>query len=131
MKTLGEKLKELRLYSNLTQTQLADLLSITKSTLSCYENNKRHPSYEVIMKIENLFNVSTDYLLGSSNNNMIDLSAPSLDNYNKSSMYELMYSCIKYALEIYLFLIFEDDILTDKLHIIMSHTLLFRFARNF
>lgn len=82
MKTLGEKLKELRLYSNLTQTQLADLLSITKSTLSCYENNKRHPSYEVIMKIANLFNVSTDYLLGSSNNNMIDLSGLNTEDRN-------------------------------------------------
>ena len=62
----GRKLRKLRKDNNLTQTQLADKLEITKATVSAYETNAKYPSIEVLIKISNIFNVSSDYLLGLS-----------------------------------------------------------------
>ncbi len=62
----GRKLCKLRKDNNLTQKQLADKLEITKATVSAYETNAKYPSIEVLIKISNIFNVSSDYLLGFS-----------------------------------------------------------------
>jgi len=62
--TLGEKIKELRESKNLTQMELAKILSIGHSTLACYETNKRQVPYGTLKAISKFFDVSTDYLLG-------------------------------------------------------------------
>lgn len=62
----GTKLRKLRKDNNMTQKQLADKLEITKATVSAYETNAKYPSIEVLIKISNIFNVSSDYLLGLS-----------------------------------------------------------------
>lgn len=69
----GEKLKELRQIKNLTQLELSNRLHVTKSMISAYENGIRYPSYDVLIKIANLFGVTTDYLLGLDNRKYIDL----------------------------------------------------------
>lgn len=43
------------------------------------------------------------------------------NNLNKQSIYEFMYSCVKYALEIYLFLIYKEEVLGDRLQIHIVH----------
>lgn len=74
MSDLGEKIKMLRMSKNTTQTALASRLDITKSVVSAYENSIRYPSYDVLVKIANIFDVSTDYLLGRIKNITIDVS---------------------------------------------------------
>ncbi len=64
MVDFGQKLKELRRERGYTQADLAAKLSVTKSVVSYYENQERVPSPEVLMKIADIFNVSTDFLLG-------------------------------------------------------------------
>ena len=64
MSDFGEILRGLRKNANMTQQELADALWISKSTVSCYEQNTRCPSPEMLVKIANTFHVSTDYLLG-------------------------------------------------------------------
>lgn len=64
MKTIGEKIQILREERNLKQKELAELAGITEATLSRYENGKREPKGEIISKLANVLNVSTDYLLG-------------------------------------------------------------------
>lgn len=64
MYTFGERLKKLRRAKKIKQRELADHLKIAMSTLSQYENNKRHPNFHLLIEIANFFNVSTDYLLG-------------------------------------------------------------------
>lgn len=39
-----------------------------------YENDVRQPSFDVLIRYAEVFNVSTDYLLGRSNNRSLDLS---------------------------------------------------------
>ncbi|MCI8806194.1 MAG: helix-turn-helix transcriptional regulator [Clostridiales bacterium] len=74
MVDFGNTLKILRLRENLTQSQLAKKLGLSKSVVSAYENGVRMPSYYVLIRISKVFNVSTDYLLGLEPKNRIDLS---------------------------------------------------------
>lgn len=60
---LNEKIYELRNIKNWSQVQLADKLSVSKQTISNWENNNIQPSVEMLTKIADLFSVSTDYLL--------------------------------------------------------------------
>ena len=57
-------IKELRLSSKYTQEDLAQKLKISKSTIGMYEQNRRSPDLDTLVKISKIFNVSTDYLLG-------------------------------------------------------------------
>ena len=74
MVDFGNRLKTLRIHAKLTQSQLAQKLGLTKSVISAYETGLRLPSYDVLIHIAKIFNVSTDYLLGVDNHNIIDLS---------------------------------------------------------
>lgn len=64
MVNFGSLLKDLRLQAGLTQKQLAERLWLSKATVSYYEQSLRYPSPEILVKIANVFHVSTDYLLG-------------------------------------------------------------------
>ena len=70
----GNRLKTLRIKKKLTQQQLADLLRLTKSVISAYENGLRYPAYDVLIKISRIFKVSTDFLLGVEIKREIDTS---------------------------------------------------------
>lgn len=61
---LGERLRELRTEAGLSQGQLADILSLHKSTISLYEHGRREPDAETMQTIAAYFHVSVDYLLG-------------------------------------------------------------------
>lgn len=63
MKTLGERLKNLRQSNELTQSELAEKLEISASAVGMYEQNRREPDNTTLLKICRLFSVSTDYLL--------------------------------------------------------------------
>lgn len=63
--TVGGRLKQLRLSENKTQTDIATILHVTKSTISMYERDERIPSSDVLMGYAKLFNTSTDYILGT------------------------------------------------------------------
>lgn len=63
MVLLGKKIKELRNKYKYTQTELATLVGVTKSTIAAYENDTRLPSYEVLIKLSHIFKVSLDYLM--------------------------------------------------------------------
>lgn len=62
--TFGERLKKLREEQNLTQKALAEQLKTVRSTINKYEKNARKPEYDTLVKIADLFNTTTDYLLG-------------------------------------------------------------------
>lgn len=74
MVDFGNILKTLRLKEDMTQAQLAQKLQLTKSVISAYETGLRLPSYDVLIHISRIFNVSTDYLLGLERKQEIDLS---------------------------------------------------------
>lgn len=61
---IGNRLKKLRDEAGMGQKELCDLFNIEQSTLANYENNRRTPKIDILLKIAKYFNVSTDYLLG-------------------------------------------------------------------
>ena len=74
MVDFGDRLKTLRATNGLTQADLAKRLNITKSVVSYYERQERSPSPDVLVKIANVFHVTTDYLLGIEKKKSIDVS---------------------------------------------------------
>jgi len=71
---IGSRVKELRLTKGMTQSELAERIGMTSSAISSYEIGERQPSYDVLIKIAKLFNVTTDYLLGHTNKDMMSIS---------------------------------------------------------
>ena len=61
------RIKMLREEKHLTQQELADKLNSAKSTIGMYENGNRKPSYEVLIKLSEIFGCSIDYIVGTSN----------------------------------------------------------------
>lgn len=68
-KNLASRIINLRESKNMKQSDLARRLSLDKSSMSKIENGTRKVSSDEILKIANIFEVSTDYLLGNSENN--------------------------------------------------------------
>ena len=68
MKNFNERLRELREDKNLTQTQLVKELLIDQRSLSFYELGKYEPNLETLKRMACFFDVSSDYLLGLTNN---------------------------------------------------------------
>ena len=62
------KLKELRLNNDLTQKQLAKNICVGERSIQDYEYGNRKPNYDAIIKLADYFDVSTDYLLGRTDN---------------------------------------------------------------
>ncbi len=62
--TLGSRIKELRKNRDLTQQQLAKLLGISASSVGMYEQDRRKPDNETLLKLCNVFDTSADYILG-------------------------------------------------------------------
>lgn len=60
---IGEKVKSLRRKKKLTQLQLASELNVTAQAVSKWEKGLSYPDIETIIKISELFGVTTDYLL--------------------------------------------------------------------
>jgi transcriptional regulator with XRE-family HTH domain len=65
MATFQERLAYLKNKSGKTQVQIADELGITPQNLSYYFNG-REPSYDLLIKIADLFDVSVDFVIGKS-----------------------------------------------------------------
>lgn len=63
---IGKIIKQLRKDKNITQADLAKAVGVTTSSIGMYETEVRNPSYEVIVKLANYFDVTTDYLLNNS-----------------------------------------------------------------
>lgn len=68
---IGKQLKALRMNSKKSQTEVCNSLNIEQSTLANYENDKRIPKIDILIKIANYYNVSVDYLLGRTENQNI------------------------------------------------------------
>ena len=74
MVDFGARLRLLRQAKNMTQLQLANQLRLTKSVISAYETDLRLPSYDILVKLAAIFDVTTDYLLGVNHAQLVDIS---------------------------------------------------------
>lgn len=69
---IGERIKELREKKNLTQSELAEMLGFkTYTTVSKWESNDNYPKGRDLKKLSEIFNVTSDYLLGLTADNLL------------------------------------------------------------
>lgn len=66
MEKVGEKIRKLREETGTSQQKIADLLGVTRQSLSLYEKGERTINVEALGKLAEFFGVSADYLLGLS-----------------------------------------------------------------
>ena len=61
--SLGEKLSKLRKEYNYTQEQLADILGVSRQSISKWESDIAYPETDKLIELGKLFDCSMDYLL--------------------------------------------------------------------
>lgn len=66
MKIFAKRIKELRKEKKQTQTNMAELLGIKLRAYQYYESATYYPEIPNLIKLADYFNVTTDYLLGRS-----------------------------------------------------------------
>lgn len=65
---LGDRISKWRKQKKLTQEELAKKANVTKAAVSNYENGHSTPSNDTLVAIADALDVSTDYLLGRTDN---------------------------------------------------------------
>lgn len=60
----GVKLRKIRADKGLTQVQLAELVKVSKTTVSGWENGLSYPSIDALVRLCGALDVSADYLFG-------------------------------------------------------------------
>lgn len=74
MELFGDKLKAVRKANSMTQADFARELKVSSSVIAAYEQGKNFPSVSVLIEICKVLGVSSDYLLGISDEISIKLS---------------------------------------------------------
>ena len=74
MLDFSQRLKQLRRDRHLTQAQVAKRIGVTAAMVSSYETDIRLPSYEVMVRLADLFGVTVDYLLCRQDKRFLDIS---------------------------------------------------------
>lgn len=60
---LGKNLKALRNHKNLSQDELADMVYVSRQTISNWENDKNYPDIHSLLLLANVFDITIDQLL--------------------------------------------------------------------
>ena len=68
------RLLELRKEYNYTQSQLADILGVSRTAIAAYESGQSSIPLNRLNELARLYNVSTDYLLCNTNSRSRDIS---------------------------------------------------------
>ena len=71
---LNENIKKFRVARGLNQVEFAKILGVSKQCVSNWENDNVMPSIEMLVKIADFFNVTTDYVLGRNEKKYLDVS---------------------------------------------------------
>lgn len=74
MVDFSQRLRQLRNDKHLTQAQVAKRVGVTASMVSSYETDIRLPSFEVMIRLADLFGVTVDYLLCRQDKRFVDIS---------------------------------------------------------
>lgn len=64
LKSFSERLRELISESNKSDAEIAEIVSVHRTTIGKYKNGKDFPSIDTFIKLADLFGCSCDYLLG-------------------------------------------------------------------
>ncbi|MCR8744373.1 helix-turn-helix domain-containing protein [Romboutsia lituseburensis] len=83
MAEFKDRFKQERISKGITQSALSNILGVDRTSISKYENGKQLPELPLLEKIANYFNVSTEFLLGRTDNRKHDTMKEVADNQEK------------------------------------------------
>lgn len=66
--TLNERLKDLRVQRGVTQKMIAEAIGVAPGSVQRFEYGTVKPKLDTVISLADFFDVSTDYLLGRTNN---------------------------------------------------------------
>lgn len=92
----SEKLLTLRKAKNLTQEELAEKLNVSRQSVSKWESGQAVPELDKIVAISTVFDVTTDYLLKSSEIDDLSVKTEMLEKQQE------IRECVLYGIVIYL-----------------------------
>lgn len=78
---MNTRLRALRIENGITQKQLACELHTSDKNIWAYEKGIATPPYDVLSSYADYFGVTTDYLIGRTNDFEISTTAPSVNTY--------------------------------------------------
>ncbi|WPK69274.1 hypothetical protein EUCA11A_34620 [Eubacterium callanderi] len=88
VETVSERLKMLRISSNMTQKQVAEKLNIASSTYSKYELGEHTPGLEMLLKLSQIYDISINYLAGDTDQEVIYIG--NLNDKQKKLLFSMM-----------------------------------------
>lgn len=86
----NKRINELRVKSGMSQTELANKLNVTRSSVNAWEMGISVPAVQNLVELSQIFHVSVDYLIGLNANEAV-----CLDHYSEEEK-ELVYGLLKY-----------------------------------
>lgn len=105
----SEKLLTLRKAKGITQEQLAEKLDVSRQSISKWESGQSIPELEKIVALSTIFDVTTDYLLKSSEIDDLSVKTEMLEKQQQQMLVReqrqrQIRACILYAIAVYLVL---------------------------
>ena len=64
MKIVAERIRSLRESAKLSQVKMGEIVGAKQSSLNRYEQDQTSPSYEILVRYADYFDVSMDYIFG-------------------------------------------------------------------
>ncbi len=103
----SEKLLTLRKAKNLTQEELAEKLNVSRQSVSKWESGQAVPELDKIVAISTVFDVTTDYLLKSSEIDDLSVKTEMLEKQQEQMLarekrQQKIRECVLYGIVIYL-----------------------------
>ncbi len=86
----SERIRELREKNDMTQSELAKRLSITRSSVNAWEMSLSIPSSKILPELCKVLHTTSDYLLGMDNTELL-----SLEHYSDAER-EILYRLMRY-----------------------------------
>jgi transcriptional regulator with XRE-family HTH domain len=78
-KSFSQRLKKLRNDKELSQAKLANILNVAQQTVNKWEHEDGEPDIKMLIRLSNFFDVTLDYLCGSSDEIIKPNKAPKSD----------------------------------------------------
>lgn len=102
--TTGEKLALLRKEKNITQEELADVLGVSRQSISKWEQNRAFPETEKLIKLSEIYNCSIDYLL-KNEDKVIEEQKPKTKINKKKVIFTFIWSLVNFVIIPLIFLL--------------------------
>lgn len=97
MATTAERIKQLRKKKGISQSELAEVIGVKNNTVSTWERGTRKPDFEALNLLSDYFEVSFEYILGSSDKEeaRVKPTQEELDSLALSALADELYDNVK------------------------------------